>query len=79
MRYLSFKYGCPFVFQLLDECTARLKMSHPAKTLYTPNGELIQSWDSIEKDMIVCVSTGRGFITSKGMGDTSSFIKVLKS
>ncbi|KAK7815026.1 hypothetical protein U0070_024369 [Myodes glareolus] len=53
------------ISELLDECTARLKMSHPAKTLYTSNGELIQSWDSIEKDMIVCVSTGRGFITSK--------------
>ncbi|CAO2579637.1 Doublecortin domain-containing protein 1 [Lemmus lemmus] len=53
------------ISELLDECTARLKMSHPAKTLYTSNGELIQSWDSIEKDMIVCVSAGRGFVTSK--------------
>ncbi|KAM7327628.1 hypothetical protein ACRRTK_013995 [Alexandromys fortis] len=55
------------ISELLDECTARLKMSHPAKTLYTSNGELIQSWDSIEKDMIVCVSAGRGFMTSKEM------------
>ncbi|XP_038187176.1 doublecortin domain-containing protein 1 isoform X2 [Arvicola amphibius] len=53
------------ISELLDECTARLKMSHPAKTLYTSNGELIESWDSIEKDMIVCVSAGCGFITSK--------------
>ncbi|XP_041535084.1 doublecortin domain-containing protein 1 [Microtus oregoni] len=53
------------ISELLDECTARLKMLHPAKTLYTSNGELIQSWDSIEKDMIVCVSAGRGFVTSK--------------
>ncbi|XP_050003055.1 doublecortin domain-containing protein 1 isoform X2 [Alexandromys fortis] len=53
------------ISELLDECTARLKMFHPAKTLYTSNGELIQSWDSIEKDMIVCVSAGRGFMTSK--------------
>ncbi|KAH0516695.1 Doublecortin domain-containing protein 5 [Microtus ochrogaster] len=53
------------ISEFLDECTARLKMSHPAKTLYTSNGELIQSWDSIEKDMIVCVSAGRGFMTSK--------------
>ncbi|XP_057637206.1 doublecortin domain-containing protein 1 [Chionomys nivalis] len=53
------------ISELLDECTARLKMSHPAKTLYTSNGELIQSWDSIEKDMTVCASAGRGFMTSK--------------
>lgn len=53
------------ISELLDECTARLKMSHPAKTLYTSDGELIHSWDSIEKDMIVCVSAGRGFMTSK--------------
>ncbi|GAB1286655.1 hypothetical protein APTSU1_000188500 [Apodemus speciosus] len=51
--------------ELLDDCTARLKMSHPAKTLYTSNGELIQSWDNIERGMDVCVSTGHGFITSK--------------
>lgn len=53
------------ISELLDECTARLKMSHPARILYTSNGELIHSWDSIEKDMIVCVSAGRGFMTSK--------------
>ncbi|XP_028622801.1 doublecortin domain-containing protein 1 [Grammomys surdaster] len=51
--------------ELLDDCTARLKMSHPAKTLYTSNGELIRSWDDIERGMAVCVSAGQGFITSK--------------
>lgn len=59
-------YVCASAFpELLDDCTARLKMSHPAKTLYTSNGELIQSWDEIEKGMAVCVSAGHGFITSK--------------
>ena len=79
LRHFSFRYGSPLVFQLLDDCTARLKMSHPAKTLYTSNGELIQSWDDIEKGMAICVSTGHGFITSKGTGDTSFFVKILKS
>uniref|UniRef100_A0A8C6H6N9 Doublecortin domain-containing protein n=1 Tax=Mus spicilegus TaxID=10103 RepID=A0A8C6H6N9_MUSSI len=51
--------------ELLDGCTVRLKMSHPAKTLYTSNGELIESWDGIERGMAVCVSAGHGFITSK--------------
>lgn len=53
------------ISELLDDCTARLKMSHPAKTLYTSNGELIQSWDNIERNMTVCVSAGHGFMTSK--------------
>ncbi|KAL6035342.1 hypothetical protein STEG23_033080, partial [Scotinomys teguina] len=53
------------VSELLEDCTARLKMSYPAKTLYTSNGELIQSWDNIERDMTVCVSAGHSFMTSK--------------
>ncbi|XP_035302749.1 doublecortin domain-containing protein 1 isoform X1 [Cricetulus griseus] len=53
------------ISELLDDCTARLKMSHPAKALFTSNGELIQSWDTIERDMTVCVSSGHGFMTSK--------------
>uniref|UniRef100_A0A671EK97 Doublecortin domain containing 1 n=1 Tax=Rhinolophus ferrumequinum TaxID=59479 RepID=A0A671EK97_RHIFE len=51
--------------ELLDDCSSRLKMVHPARTLYTPNGEPIQSWDDIERDMVICVSTGHGFITQK--------------
>ncbi|XP_040601906.1 doublecortin domain-containing protein 1 isoform X3 [Mesocricetus auratus] len=53
------------ISELLDDCTARLKMSHPAKVLYTSSGELIQSWDNIERDMTVCVSSRHGFMTSK--------------
>ncbi|XP_052037347.1 doublecortin domain-containing protein 1 [Apodemus sylvaticus] len=68
--------------ELLDDCTARLKMSHPAKTLYTSNGELIQSWDDIEKGMAICVSTGHGFITSKEkkqmMEVKANYVRILR-
>ncbi|KAL1786181.1 hypothetical protein HispidOSU_015230 [Sigmodon hispidus] len=53
------------ISELLDDCTARLKMSRPAKALYTSDGELIQSWDSIERGTTICVSSGPGFMTSK--------------
>ncbi|XP_036896344.1 doublecortin domain-containing protein 1 [Sturnira hondurensis] len=53
------------ISELLDACTSRLKMPCPARTLYTPEGEPIHSWDDIERDMVVCVSPGRGFITQK--------------
>uniref|UniRef100_A0ABI7Y7Q3 Doublecortin domain-containing protein n=1 Tax=Felis catus TaxID=9685 RepID=A0ABI7Y7Q3_FELCA len=53
------------ISELLDDCSSRLKMVHPARTLHTPDGEPIYSWDDIERDMVICVSTGRGFITQK--------------
>ncbi|XP_008568289.1 PREDICTED: doublecortin domain-containing protein 5 [Galeopterus variegatus] len=53
------------ISELLDDCSSRLKMAHPARTLYTTDGKLIQSWDDIERDMVICVSTGHGFITTK--------------
>ncbi|XP_023612163.1 uncharacterized protein LOC102426399 [Myotis lucifugus] len=53
------------ISELLDDCSARLKMARPASTLYTPGGELILSWDQIERDMVICVSTGHGFVTQK--------------
>ncbi|XP_046323465.1 doublecortin domain-containing protein 1 isoform X2 [Marmota monax] len=53
------------VTELLDNCSSRLKMTHPARTLYTRDGELIQSWDDIERDMVICVSMGHDFITQK--------------
>uniref|UniRef100_A0A8D0BCL2 Doublecortin domain containing 1 n=1 Tax=Salvator merianae TaxID=96440 RepID=A0A8D0BCL2_SALMN len=51
---------------LLDSCTAQLKMPQSAKALYTPDGEHLQSWDEIERDMIVCASTGHSFISREG-------------
>ncbi|XP_054441943.1 doublecortin domain-containing protein 1 [Pteronotus mesoamericanus] len=51
--------------ELLDACSSRLKMACPVRALYTLEGELIQSWDDIERDMVICVSPGRGFITPK--------------
>ncbi|XP_039077085.1 doublecortin domain-containing protein 1-like [Hyaena hyaena] len=53
------------ISELLDDCSSRLKMVRPARTLYTPDGEPIYSWDDIERDMVICVSTGHGFITQK--------------
>ncbi|KAJ8796015.1 hypothetical protein J1605_002777 [Eschrichtius robustus] len=51
--------------ELLSDCSSRLKLAHPARTLYTPDGEPIHSWDDIERDMVICVSTGRGFRTQR--------------
>ncbi|VCW97615.1 unnamed protein product, partial [Gulo gulo] len=51
------------ISELLNDCSFRLKMVRPATTLYTPDGEPIHSWDDIERDMVICVSTGHGFIT----------------
>ncbi|XP_020940949.1 uncharacterized protein LOC100517025 isoform X4 [Sus scrofa] len=53
------------ISELLDDCSSRLKLAHPARTLYTPEGEPIHSWDDIERDMVICVTTGHGFITPK--------------
>uniref|UniRef100_A0A673TVL5 Doublecortin domain containing 1 n=1 Tax=Suricata suricatta TaxID=37032 RepID=A0A673TVL5_SURSU len=53
------------ISELLDDCSSRLKMVRPARALYTPAGEPIYSWDDIERDMVICVSTGHGFITQK--------------
>ncbi|XP_054581665.1 doublecortin domain-containing protein 1, partial [Eptesicus fuscus] len=53
------------ISELLDDCSARLKMARPASTLYTPGGDTVLSWDQIERDMVICVSTGHGFVTQK--------------
>ncbi|XP_044922016.1 doublecortin domain-containing protein 1 isoform X1 [Mustela putorius furo] len=53
------------ISELLSDCSSRLKMVRPATRLYTPDGEPIHSWDDIERDMVICVSTGHGFITQK--------------
>ncbi|XP_062974492.1 doublecortin domain-containing protein 1 [Elgaria multicarinata webbii] len=55
------------ISELLDSCTTQLKIPQPAKTLYTPDGDQLQSWDEIERDMIVCVSTGHPFMSRKAM------------
>ncbi|XP_078077520.1 doublecortin domain-containing protein 1-like [Mustelus asterias] len=50
--------------ELLESCTARLKLRCTAKTLFSPDGEQITSWERIERDMLVCVSLGEPFMTS---------------
>ncbi|XP_048340541.1 doublecortin domain-containing protein 1 [Sphaerodactylus townsendi] len=53
--------------ELLDNCTTQLKMPQPAKGLYTPDGDQLQSWDKIERDMVLCVSTGQPFMSRKAV------------
>ncbi|XP_015281857.1 PREDICTED: doublecortin domain-containing protein 5 [Gekko japonicus] len=53
--------------ELLDSCTTQLKMPQPAKALYTPSGDQLHSWDEIERDMVLCVSTGQPFMSRKAM------------
>ncbi|KAM6465429.1 doublecortin domain-containing protein 1 isoform 1-T1 [Liasis olivaceus] len=55
------------IIELLDSCTTHLKMPQPAKILYTPDGHQLQSWEEIERDMIVCVSTGHAFMSQKAI------------
>ncbi|XP_072322342.1 doublecortin domain-containing protein 1-like isoform X1 [Scyliorhinus torazame] len=50
--------------ELLENCTARLKLRCTAKILFSPDGEQITSWERIERDMLVCVSLGEPFMTS---------------
>ncbi|KAM6158282.1 LOW QUALITY PROTEIN: doublecortin domain-containing protein 1 [Rhynchocyon petersi] len=53
------------ISEVLDACSSRLKMTHPARMLYTPDGDPIHSWGDVERDMVICVSRGHGFITQK--------------
>uniref|UniRef100_A0A8C2NVL2 Doublecortin domain-containing protein n=1 Tax=Capra hircus TaxID=9925 RepID=A0A8C2NVL2_CAPHI len=53
------------ISELLNDCSSRLKLAHPARALYTPDGEPIHSWDDVERDMVICVSTGRSFRTQR--------------
>ncbi|XP_069927699.1 doublecortin domain-containing protein 1 isoform X2 [Oryctolagus cuniculus] len=53
------------ISELLENCSSRLKMAHPARALYTPDGKLIESWDDVERDMVICVATGHDFVTQK--------------
>ncbi|XP_075403805.1 doublecortin domain-containing protein 1 [Tenrec ecaudatus] len=53
------------ISELLDDCSSQLKMPHPAKVLYTSHGEPVQAWEDVERDMVLCVATGCGFVTQK--------------
>ncbi|CAM5121103.1 unnamed protein product [Eretmochelys imbricata] len=55
------------ISELLDNCTTKLNMQQPAKALYTPDGEPLQSWDEIERDMLLCVSAGNPFLSRKAI------------
>ncbi|XP_075783900.1 doublecortin domain-containing protein 1 isoform X4 [Pelodiscus sinensis] len=55
------------ISELLDNCTSRLNMQQPAKALYTRAGEPLQSWDEIERDMLLCVSDGNPFLSREAI------------
>ncbi|XP_039605481.1 doublecortin domain-containing protein 1-like [Polypterus senegalus] len=51
--------------ELLDSCTIKLGMRKPAQILYTVEGKEISSMDEIERDMLICASSGEPFMTTK--------------
>uniref|UniRef100_A0A5F8H632 Doublecortin domain containing 5 n=1 Tax=Monodelphis domestica TaxID=13616 RepID=A0A5F8H632_MONDO len=53
------------ITELLDQCSTRLRMTCPAKTLYTPDGKRLTSWNDIKREMVICVSSGNHFVNHK--------------
>ncbi|XP_043827848.1 doublecortin domain-containing protein 1-like [Dromiciops gliroides] len=53
------------IAELLDACSLRLRMTSPAKTMYTLDGKPLTSWNDIKRDMVVCVSAGNHFVSHK--------------
>ncbi|XP_056657955.1 doublecortin domain-containing protein 1 isoform X7 [Monodelphis domestica] len=53
------------ITELLDQCSTRLRMTCPAKTLYTPEGKRLTSWNDIKREMVICVSSGNHFVNHK--------------
>uniref|UniRef100_A0A8C4RQY5 Doublecortin domain containing 1 n=1 Tax=Erpetoichthys calabaricus TaxID=27687 RepID=A0A8C4RQY5_ERPCA len=51
--------------ELLDSCTIKLGMRKSAQILYTLEGKEISSMDEIERDMVICASSGEPFMTTK--------------
>uniref|UniRef100_A0A8C5WGR1 Doublecortin domain containing 1 n=1 Tax=Leptobrachium leishanense TaxID=445787 RepID=A0A8C5WGR1_9ANUR len=50
--------------ELLENCTSRLNMQlQSAAALYTPDGNKVTSWRDLEKDMLLCVSSGEKFLS----------------
>jgi hypothetical protein len=48
--------------QILDNSTTRLNLSKPAKCIFTIDGNLVEDFDEMERDQIVCVSSGKKFL-----------------
>ncbi|RXM31732.1 Doublecortin domain-containing protein 5 [Acipenser ruthenus] len=51
--------------ELLGSCTSRLNMRQPAQVLYAMDGAQLSTWDEIERDMLICVSSGEPFMSTK--------------
>lgn len=48
--------------EILEQCTEKLGFWKKAKLLYTTEGELIESFKDIQRDDMLCVSTGQPFL-----------------
>ncbi|XP_027693557.1 doublecortin domain-containing protein 1 [Vombatus ursinus] len=53
------------IAELLDSCSLRLRMTCPAKTMFTLDGKPLTSWNDIKRDMVICVSAGNHFVSHK--------------
>ncbi|CAH1258969.1 DCDC1 [Branchiostoma lanceolatum] len=51
--------------QLLESCTIRLSLQRAARTLYTADGQKVQSWEDVERDQLLCVSSGESYMNNK--------------
>ncbi|KAK1159658.1 hypothetical protein AOXY_G21032 [Acipenser oxyrinchus oxyrinchus] len=51
--------------ELLGSCTSRLNMRQPAQVIYAMDGVQLSIWDDIERDMLICVSSGEPFMSTK--------------
>ncbi|KAJ8248925.1 hypothetical protein GJAV_G00229250 [Gymnothorax javanicus] len=51
--------------ELLLNSSSRLELSQPAVQLYRADGAPISTWAEVQRDMLVCVSSGGPFLTAK--------------
>ncbi|XP_071955234.1 doublecortin domain-containing protein 1-like [Antedon mediterranea] len=50
---------------LLQDASGRLSLHMPAKRVFTVSGQTIEDFDNIERDQVVCVSSGESFKNNK--------------
>ncbi|XP_059150633.1 doublecortin domain-containing protein 1-like [Physella acuta] len=48
--------------EILDNATFKLSLRKQAKIIYTVEGQRVQSFDEIQRDQLLCVSTGKSFM-----------------
>ncbi|XP_074660217.1 doublecortin domain-containing protein 1-like isoform X2 [Tubulanus polymorphus] len=55
--------------QIVDNATMRLNLKKSVKILYDVTGRVLKTFADIERDMIVCVSTGKAFMKIRDQKD----------